>query len=293
MPTWFLTPCGVSSHQQIALGNIISDPLDPEEGINATPIAIPSENIKLELQINFSHSDQGQKAQEVSLWVKFLECIGVNVSGSRNSSKERTLKCDKLETRSFQPDDNYIAKSIAAKQVQQHIARQWIAKPLYIITSVKIAYGATVTESMSKGRKGNASANADVTALTGVPVSVGSSIDGSKDEKMVNSYVQQTPLVWAYRLRQIRYKKTALSSHQPYKDGATYGVGSGREAEEASSEGRKEEIVFEELDEDNVTADEIGIESIVVDVRSNDEDEDDGDESDCEVIMPRQKSPNK
>ncbi|KAI9901004.1 hypothetical protein N3K66_005266 [Trichothecium roseum] len=293
MPTWFLTPCGVSSDKQIALGNIITDPLDAEECINGYPIAIPSENIDLQLQMNFDHVGRGKTAQGVGLWIKFLECVGVDVSGSRNSNKERTLKCDKLETRSFKPDDDYVAKSIAAEQVQQHIARQWRAKPLYMITSVKIAYGATVTESMSKGRKGNASASADVTALAGVPVGVGSSIDGSKEEETVNSYVQQTPLVWAYRLRQIRYKKTALSSHQPYRDGATYGVGSGRGAEEASGDEKKEEIVFEELDEDNVTADEMGIESIVVDVRSNDEDEDDGDESDCEVILPREKSLNK
>ena len=294
MNTWFAVPhLECPADGPLALGSIISHPKDPEERINKQLIPIPNDEIRTRDQTNFEEMLRNQKSVGASLWFKFVGLMGLEVTGGGSKSNLRLAKFDRLETRSFEPDDDYVAEALATPEVQKYIKKswtQWNTKPLYIVTAVKIAYGATIKEVIGKGKNAKLSIAADATAAAGAPVSVGAAFHNSKDEGRAIQYSQKDPFVFLFRLREIRYKKGELKDHMQYRDGALYGIGADGKAEEGDgTEKAQEQIVFEGLDEDDVTADDIEDEedgSLAMETFVCDEDGD-SDEGECTLVLPK------
>ncbi|KAK3936624.1 hypothetical protein QBC46DRAFT_394518 [Diplogelasinospora grovesii] len=279
MKSYFAAPnfdCGPAG--PVALGSLLSDPFDPEESLNKQPVTI-SDKIHTTTLCNFEETLKKQRAFGGGIWFKFLEwMMGLDISGDIDTTKERIAKFDKLETRMFRPSDDYVKTSIAAPEVQKHLTSHGMKRPLYMITAVKIAYGASVTEMEGNSWKGKLSAGLD-----GSP-SVTSAIHGSNENSRTTRFDSSTPFVFAYRLRQVRYREGILT-HEPYRDGALYGVGNEGGKDDADAKEHKTGIIFLELDEDDVTADDVGMSPF--EVRGEEEEENDDDEAGlCELIVP-------
>jgi len=160
-------------------------------------------------------------------------------------------------------------------------------KRLYMVTGVKVAYGAAVAEMARKGKRGKMSVGFDG-AAAGVPFSFGPQVEASQGFEITTSFDSDEPFVFAYQLREIRYRKGAYTS-KPYLDGALYGVGDGREggAGENVAEVKEEAVFFLGLDEDDVTGDDVGLESFEVRDDGAEGGGEDGDDEDvCELIIP-------
>jgi hypothetical protein len=281
MKSYFAAPnfdCGPAG--PVALGSLLSDPCDPEESLNKQPVTISDTEIHTTTHNNFEETLKKQRAIGGGIWFKFLECMGLEISGDGDTTKERIAKFDKLETRMFRPSDDYVKTSVAAPEVQKHLTGHGMNKPLYLITAVKIAYGASVTEMEGKSGKGKLSAGLD-----GSP-SVTSAMHGSNEDSRTTRFDSSTPFVFAYRLRQVRYREGILT-HEPYRDGALYGVGNEGREDDADAKERKTGIIFLELDEDDVTADDVGMRSFEVwDEEEEEEGNDDDEAGLCELIVP-------
>jgi hypothetical protein len=264
----------------MVLGSILTDPLDPSETLNAHPLPVPDSEKTTITQNNFETVLKRNSKRSGGLWFKFLQSLGFEVSASSDEASAATAKFDKLETWSFQPSDAYMRESIAAAEVQSYLAGHTMRKPLYMVTGVKVAHGARVIEMVRKGKAGKMRAGFDGSAAGLPSVAFGPQAEGSKGFESVQRFVSDGPVVFAYRLREIRYRKGILTG-KLYRDGALYSVGEGA----ADAEGEKPEeegIIFLELDEDDVTGDDVGVEPLEVweDGAEGEEDED------CELIVP-------
>ncbi|VUC37920.1 unnamed protein product [Clonostachys rosea] len=283
--TWFLVPnthCP-SENGPIALGIIVQDPLNAENAL--TREAVPIEPNQVDTMDFYDYTEilRKQKRRSGSIWLHFIDYVTFQISGSSDQSLERLATFDRLETRRFRPDEEYIRQSIELPEVRKYLSSTGRRKkPLYMITAVKIAYGATIQEVASRAREGGAAASVDGTAATGAPMSVGASFSQGTEDGMATAHTQKKPFVFLYQLRQIQIKKGEYENDKPYTSGALYGIGSNGENshQTTGTETAGDSIVWARLDEDELTADDVGGESLEVGDDGSDED------GVCELIMP-------
>ena len=295
MKSYFATP-NYTCHPDgpVALGSIITDPRYPEHCLNPKRVAIPKSDIFVIDQENYMEEVKGKSTTKASLWLRFLEWMGFEVSGSREDDVLSVAKFDKLETRTFLPSRDYITTSLDDPEVQGVLVLDDGETPVYMITGVKIAYGVDFTEKLCKKSEGKLSANAEGN-VADLPLGGKASAERSiGDERSSHFEVTKTPVVFAFRLQQIRYRKGVSLTHKPYLTGALYGIGDRDDATEDGLEAKRnaETIVFLGLDEDDVTADDMGLESIELDDGEDGRDgrgSDEGENSLCEFIPPSTK----
>lgn len=269
MKSYFAAP-NLTCHPDgpVALGSIITDPLDPEHSLNPKRVAIPNSDIFVIDQDNYEEEVKEKSTTKASFWLKFLEWMGFEVSGEREDDSLRVTKFDKLETRTFLPSTDYITTSLREPDLQSFLARDDGETLIYMITGVKIAYGVDFMEKLGKRSEGKLSANADGNVAE-LPLGGKASAERSTgDERSLNFKITKTPVVFAYRLQQIRYRKGLSPTHEPYRTGALYGIGDrdgGGVEDGVDAKKGVTAIVFLGLDEDDVTADDVGLESAELD----------------------------
>lgn len=288
MKTYFLVP-HFDCHPDgpLVLGSVLSDPLDPE-GSLTVPLPIAESEIRMSTQTNVEERLRRHRALGGGVFLRFLEWTGIGVSGSSDKSHDRLANFAKLETRTFKPSDDYVRQSIEAPQIQRYLTSHWVTKPVYMVTSVKIAYGASVRESVGRGKGGKGFVGIDGNLVGGVPAAVGASMQGLSEDGRAIEFKESTPFVFAYGLRQIRYSKGAYSD-RPFRNGALHGVRDDQDdktKDGGEPAGAGEAVVFIELDEDDVTGEDIGKDALRVDDMGSGDENDDNDDMDCELIMP-------
>ncbi|KAF4984484.1 hypothetical protein FZEAL_332 [Fusarium zealandicum] len=90
------------------------------------------------------------KGGHVGIWMSFLQMLGLggdlNVEGSNERGEEWT--CENMQTISFMPKLAYITKCLEDEGVQNYmrVNKPWFGTSrLYMITGIKVAYGAAST----------------------------------------------------------------------------------------------------------------------------------------------------
>ncbi|SPO01214.1 uncharacterized protein DNG_03961 [Cephalotrichum gorgonifer] len=251
----------------VSLGSIITDPQNPEYCLATKRVPIPESAIFVVSQENYKEELKEKNTTKASLWLKFLEWMGFEVSGSKEDDVLRVAKFDRLETRTFVPSSDYITTSLKEPEVRRFLLRDDDEEEealIYMITGVKIAHGVDFTEKTVRKSEGKLSANADG-SIADLPLGGKASAERSAGGEQSSHFeIKTTPIVFAYRLQQIRYRKGVQPTHQPYLEGALYGVGNRDDATEDGLHAEKgaETIVFLGLDEDDVTGDDMGLESV-------------------------------
>ena len=126
---------------------------------------------------------------------------------------------------------------------------------VYIITGIKIAYGASAVITHSKNNNINLHLGVDATNL-GVPVSGGPHFGIRRESGLRESIGNASPFVLAFRLRQIKVTAKGDIEDKPLTHGALLSIGS------RTDDGVKpEELIVDGLEEDDADADEFDIES--------------------------------
>ncbi|KAF4468175.1 hypothetical protein FALBO_4941 [Fusarium albosuccineum] len=204
---------------------------------------------------------------------------------------QSAAKFDELQTLSFEPSDDYMRQSMSTPKVQQYLARHHLRKRIFIITGVKIAFGAKVKDEESSLGNANISLGLDGTAV-GVAVGVGPHAEGTRGYSQSMSFERAEPFVFAYRLREIRYRR-GVASDKPYRDGALYGAG-GTKDKDATATGDEEPAetaIFMSVDEEDITGGDVDLESACVleheaaGIAENQADLSDEEDEICELIL--------
>jgi len=211
----------------LKLGHIISDPMTPNIALNKSQVVpfpkdlIPSSTKKS----GWTGTISQLRAKKFGLWARFLEIFGLGgeVSVHSNSGNENYFTLDSLETTFIDPGEEYVKQSMSAEGVQRFIKASRYNKPVYMITGLKIANGASAIGSETVVRGGQAKFGFDGTS-SGVPVSVGSEAEISSTKINTVSFDGASPFPFAIRLRQISYDKGKEIVQQEYRVGVVLGT---------------------------------------------------------------------
>ncbi|UPK97481.1 hypothetical protein LCI18_008416 [Fusarium solani-melongenae] len=188
----------------IRLGHIWRNPRDPGS-FCGQPLTIPrgmetNHTYKAPWFIGKGRSTRGS----VGVWAKFLQVVGVTAQANFNwnNADDMAHTFERLDTYSIEPTPEYLQASI------ETVAGDAIKKGerLYMITGVKVARGAvgTIFSSRTVGARGRVGASG---ASQGVDAEGGPYLDASRNEYSGVSYGESSDFVFAYRVREILYRK--------------------------------------------------------------------------------------
>jgi hypothetical protein len=142
-------------------------------------------------------------------------------------------KFQELENRIFQPTDESIEEALQYPQVVRFVAKRGYRRPLFMITGVKIAWGANISKEAAKAR--GLSAKAGIYGMLG-GVRGDMTAGGEASELLREKETFDTPsdFVFAFRLRKIFYEKGMKGSvqHRDFTKGALFGLGGDEDSDD-------------------------------------------------------------
>lgn len=207
-PARHSTPLGV-----ISLGNMIEDPRSPEITINdpgsAAIRALAAKATSIDEINTFTYQAEGT-AVKASVMAKVLEgfaTIGGGAGLGRSNDVSSIYKIDKMTTLSITPTLDEVKKIFAESSVQESLRSKFFRSSVYMITSIRVVYGAEVFASTVRAAGGFLHLAADLTP-SGVPLNIGSTLEAAKSNGQIMStkVSDKTPFVLAYRLREVSYR---------------------------------------------------------------------------------------
>ena len=254
---YFLAPTRDSPPDgPIVLGNIVASPSTPEDAINGTPP--PSFYDPKAPYESWQSNWKSEKEKHISgsggIWASFLQLLGVggDFSVKISDSNKDIFEFRRLTTRYFVPNTKYVEACLKDEDVQDFLKKNKYREPLYMITGVKVAQGASVTREFMKERGLFAQFGIDLTAATGgmVPLQFGPKLDVSRGSSDKESSSEMSDFIFAFRLREIKFKRKEMT-HEDYTKHALYSSDQVPEDAEADME-------FEGLANEDQTVENLG-----------------------------------
>ncbi|KAK1489199.1 hypothetical protein CTAM01_11154 [Colletotrichum tamarilloi] len=200
-PQWTFRPGG-----PIAIGNIIVDPFKPHVVCSyADPSSGSAYATDTACERNWRMSQETARRFDVSMWSVFLEKIQLKVGASRSNVRHGEYTMDVLETTYLlrHPSHEEIHERCNSPAVKPFMNMERIkAKPVYMITGLKIAKGFAVKQSSSSDRAAHAQVGVEVSP----EVSVGAQVSGSKGQREQHGFEAMQDIIFGYQLLKIEPK---------------------------------------------------------------------------------------
>ncbi|KAL8732290.1 MAG: hypothetical protein Q9166_002862 [cf. Caloplaca sp. 2 TL-2023] len=150
---------------------------------------------------------------------------GGDVGFSHIVSDTRSYQFDRLETQAFWPTEEYVEAGVTAKPVQDFLKSKKFFHNVYMITSIKIAYGASAARSAMQNRGVYVHLGVDGTTA-GIPISGGPQGDLGWGTTKSSSSERESGFVFAFRLREICYATRRGLRQSEFVKGALFGLDS-------------------------------------------------------------------
>ncbi|KAH7309955.1 hypothetical protein BKA65DRAFT_168111 [Rhexocercosporidium sp. MPI-PUGE-AT-0058] len=237
--TYFLVPTrDTPPSGPIFLGSIIKSPRSPELSINGKKSPLLSTlDVDVTRLLNSSRQLTKNGKGKTGVWVEFLTGMGIGaeISGNWDNIEQSTYKFEELITKTISPSLTQIQAIFKEPDVQQCLKDSRFRDNLYMITGIKIARGADIAVSKIKSRGGNLNFGIDTTPF-GVPIKVGPDIEISSEVGQSFEEKHTEDFVFAYRLREIRYRRKVVEDQKEYRKGDLLGAGPRRKDESADLE---------------------------------------------------------
>jgi hypothetical protein len=208
-----------ATDKNIRLGDVWRNPRDPGSFIGA-PHPIPDE-----IEINHTYKgswtiDLGRESHvKAGLWAKIAQLpITADARAHWDNVEDGAYKVPTMETYSIEPTPAYVKASVA--DVSAEISKS--GDNLYMITGVKIARGGEGLNKESRNFGVGSSVAVSAAVGTRVPVDVGGQFSYSKGDHHHQGFGSTGDFVFAYRIREIFYKRGVLKTKE-YNKGAVLG----------------------------------------------------------------------
>ncbi|CZR60298.1 uncharacterized protein PAC_10194 [Phialocephala subalpina] len=280
--TYFLVPTRDSPPSgPIFLGSIIKSPRSPELCINSkTSPLLTSLEIHEKITTDETRHLYRDSKGKVSLFAEFLSGLplGLDASVGTNWDNGEFAKYafKELVTKQIFPSQGEIALIFKDEAIQGAIKDSRFRDNLYMITGVKIARGADVLIGKLRERGGNLHFGADLTPVS-VPIKVGPDLDVTRGHGQSVEEKHAGEFVFAYRLREIKYRRRKVEEQREYLKGDLFGHNEGK----GWGKGEKVEVE-EEAELIGLGSGDVGVEDWdAEDVEAVD---DDGEEVRCVVF---------
>ncbi|KAF5239822.1 hypothetical protein FAUST_4707 [Fusarium austroamericanum] len=260
---YFLAPVGNPPEGPIRLGNIISNPAFADDAINEVYYPPTTELIEHN-QPKFTFDMSVKKDRSFGVWVSFLQTLGIGGDAIVDWSKESSEQwaCENLKTVSFSPKLSYINECLEDEGVQHYmrVNKPWVGpSKLYMITGIKIAYGAASTIEYARQRDLNLKFGTDFSSL-GVPISLGPEVGSSDTLSTRESQSGAEPFVFAFRLRKIKISRKGEVNHERYTKGTLLGGKKNGEKQDVDADAEAE-VVVEGVEDFDADGEEFGLSS--------------------------------
>lgn len=217
----------------IVVGNIIASPKRPVPPlIAASSIQKSNSNVMVaeSTKTNVEWAREKALAGNFGIWTKFVESIGLNSGAEYCIERKETFKFDNMETVESFPNDAFLETALRTLPMRSFWERHGPGKSLYVIVGTKTVSGVTIRRSRGELLSGVGDVGLDL-AATGVPVSVGPSVEISSSSRDTVSFEGSSDFVFAFRVRRIRLKASGIVLQDDYNRGALFGNSSDDEDE--------------------------------------------------------------
>ncbi|EPE08546.1 major facilitator superfamily mfs-1 [Ophiostoma piceae UAMH 11346] len=246
--------------KHIRLGQIWTNRRDPATCIAGTPLPLTPDSINHTWKAGWTFAYQRGLSGKFRLWAELdVLPVGASVGILHGTTTSLTYTMPFLDTFSIEPMPDYVRDSVAAAvTAEPTLAKDH--KRLYMVTGVKIARGGQGAQGTLRTTGGSVSASVNVATATGgvvpIPVTPGASAGLDYVQGTGQAFYGASDYVFAYRLREILYRRATLSTRPSYQ-GAMLGISDAEAAE--TPDGTKDEFsyVLEEACLDKV---DVGVE---------------------------------
>ncbi|UKZ69141.1 uncharacterized protein TrAtP1_010150 [Trichoderma atroviride] len=263
--TYFLAPNldHKLSSSPIQLGVLLADALKPTKPLSTRPSPPEFDSI---VQTSYAISWTSGNTVNAGIHAKFLSFAGTSINFANNAHVVESFDIDTLETRRLkrepQDDDEDLLARLQEPKVQAAIrGGLYGARPIYIISGLKIARGLSVQREESKST--HRSMGGTVPIIEGI--SVGAGMGGEKRFGTSSTFkvAPEEDIILAYQVHKIKPKsrKVTKASVNVY------------ETSSAFLHGDDENSGFKGVEVVSVSADSL---------LSEDEDDDDGEKDEAE-----------
>ncbi|KAJ5466015.1 hypothetical protein N7530_009802 [Penicillium desertorum] len=131
----------------------------------------------------------------------------------------------KLHAVWFEPSGPLLEKSTQSERVLAYLKNKGFKEPVYMITGVKIAEGASAITTSTDGKSHRFSLGANMTSI-GFPLSFGPMAKRENQKIQNEAFEDSSPFVFAFRLKEIRLKERGPDIiAQDKTEGALYEAG--------------------------------------------------------------------
>jgi hypothetical protein len=200
------------------LGHIVRSPSEPEViSLNRKDrVPIPDSEIPPpDIKEGFTSTRGKLRSGSLGIWAQILASIGLEASVGFERGDDEVIHVSWLETMVFDPDIEYVRQAVNSTSVKAFMEASQYALPVFMITGLKIARGASTGSSATRA----ASQKLGLSVPVG-GVSIGPSLDATQKRFEGTSFEGSTDFVLAFRVRRVRFKKGQLEQ-KIYTKGAS------------------------------------------------------------------------
>ncbi|KJX93958.1 hypothetical protein TI39_contig4230g00002 [Zymoseptoria brevis] len=186
----------------LKLGHIIQGPDEPDiEPLNVDSYIAAPAPLPPMLKTGFSSSRSKLLAGELGIWAQVMATMGVHASAGFDRSSDDELNVREIEAQTFQPSLIYVQRSVAGLDVAAFLEQTRYIFPVYLITGLKIARGASIRSRSS--RSINASGVVDL-PIDGAQVASSGKLTHSRAEH--GSFDDSSDSILAFRIQRVRFR---------------------------------------------------------------------------------------
>ena len=190
-------------------------------------LSIPKEEIYLDHKGAFEATRAQLKSGVLGLWAKFIgiDGIGAEASISAERSDNDTYKFAGVDTEYFFPSARYVSQCMELSDVQDYLKGYNYKKPVYLITGLKVAKGASVR--LEEGTKVSAKAEIGLNNPGGTNIQAGPKAEGTVENSTMFAFKESSDIVVGIQCLKLYYKTPWLSGEKKLKEelytsGATF-----------------------------------------------------------------------
>ncbi|KAF3218963.1 hypothetical protein TWF679_000374 [Orbilia oligospora] len=223
---WHITRYPRPAGTLIKLGNVLTDPYDPETYINRRSKVIPIDQADLLDQSDIFRTAitattikqrSASAGVEAPVWAPLVD-LGLMAEVGKTKEYHVSVNTEAVTAEVFLPPDQWLSELLEDPQVVQHIREQFFPT-LYVIIGVATASKVRILESSSSNHNTAIGGSATLT-----PAGIGANV-GVSDEEGGNTTVEYSipnssnqRVDFAYRVRKFRYSKLRRKLDYGYKD---------------------------------------------------------------------------
>lgn len=200
----------------IRLGHIIPAPDDPTlDPINYRDYVSAPDVSPVSIKEGFSSTIKKLLSGELGFWAQVAGCVGLNMSIGLDKSADHEITIEKLETISFSPTRQYVESVLKLPEVEDYVTASKYKVPVYMVTGLKIARGASLRKGSEHSFHGTAALEMPVDTAR-----VGPEARFSRTNVDQQSFERSSDFILAFRVQRIRFHKVGPDAH--IRDVKTY-----------------------------------------------------------------------